>query len=124
WENVARLTGYDVMARDEGVSLVAMDDDGVFDVEGDQPGKPLAVKGIGATHVPTLLLPKILAEHLDHGLFISLPKIKAHRYSVVSLAIKGGQGTVMLSDKSPAYKQKWRMHKELTKYLDLRKGKD
>jgi uncharacterized protein (DUF362 family) len=124
WENVAHLTGYDVMARDEGVALVAMDDDGVFDVEGDQPGKPLPISGIGATHVPTLLLPKVLAEHLDHGLFLSLPKLKAHRYAVVSLGIKGMQGVVMLSDKAPAYKQKWRMHRELNKYLDLRKGKD
>ncbi|APR77077.1 Hypothetical protein A7982_02424 [Minicystis rosea] len=124
WEDVTRITGYDVMAREEGVRLMAMDDDGVFDVEGDQPGKPLAINGIGSTRVPTLLLPKVLAEHLDHGLFLSLPKIKAHRYSVVSLAIKGMQGTVMLSDKSPAYKQKWRMHKELNRYLDLRKGKD
>ena len=124
WEDVVRITGYDAMAKDEGVSLVALDDDGVFDVEGAQPGKPLGITGIGATHVPTLLLPKALAEHLDHGLFLSLPKIKAHRYAVVSLAIKGGQGTVMLSDKLPAYKQKWRSHKELNAYLDLRKGKD
>jgi uncharacterized protein (DUF362 family) len=123
WLEVAHLTGYDVMAREEGVTLVAMDDDGVFDV-GDGPGKPLAVSGIGASHVPTLLLPKVLAEHLDHGLFLSLPKLKAHRYAVVSLAIKGMQGTVMFSDKSPAYKQKWRSHKELSKYLDLRRGKD
>src|SRR5271170_1607366 len=34
WLNVARITGYDVMAREEGVALVALDDDGVFDVEG------------------------------------------------------------------------------------------
>lgn len=123
WEAVARLTGYDAMAREEGVRLVAMDDDGVFDVEGDQPGKPLAISGIAGTHVPTLLLPKVLAEHLDHGLFLSLPKIKAHRYAVVSMAIKGMQGTVMLSDKAPGYKQKWRMHKELGEYLDQRKQK-
>ncbi len=123
WETVTHLTGYDAMAKEEGVHLVAMDDDGVFDVEGDQPGKPLAITGIGATHVPTLLLPKILAETLDHGLFVSLPKIKAHRYAVVSLAIKGMQGTVMLSDKAPGYKQKWRMHKELGEYLDQRKEK-
>jgi uncharacterized protein (DUF362 family) len=122
WESVIALTGYDVMAREEGVSLVAMDDDGVFDVEGDQPGKPLSIKGIGNTHVPTLLLPKILAEHLDHGLFLSLPKVKAHRYAVVSLGIKGMQGTVMLSDQSPAYKQKWRMHKELGDYEKDRKA--
>lgn len=123
WEAVARLTGYDTMAKEEGVRLVAMDDDGVFDVEGDQPGKPLAISGIAATHVPTLLLPKVLAEHLDHGLFLSLPKVKAHRYAVVSMAIKGMQGTVMLSDKAPGYKQKWRMHKELGEYLDQRKQK-
>ncbi len=123
WLTVAHLTGYDTMAKEEGVRLVAMDDDGVFDVEGDQPGKPLAITGIGATHVPTLLLPKILAETLDHGLFLSLPKIKAHRYAVVSMAIKGMQGTVMLSDKAPGYKQKWRMHKELGEYLDQRKQK-
>jgi uncharacterized protein (DUF362 family) len=124
WTDVTRITGYDVMAREEGVALVAMDDDGVFDVEGDQPGKPLPISGIGNTHVPTLLLPKVLAEHLDHGLFLSLPKIKAHRYAVVSIGIKGGQGVVMLSDKAPAYKQKFRSHKELNRYLDLRKGKD
>jgi uncharacterized protein (DUF362 family) len=123
WLTVAHLTGYDTMAKEEGVGLVAMDDDGVFDVEGDQPGKPLAITGIGSTHVPTLLLPKILAETLDHGLFLSLPKIKAHRYAVVSMAIKGMQGTVMLSDKAPGYKQKWRMHKELGEYLDQRKQK-
>jgi hypothetical protein len=33
------------------------------------------------------------------------------------------QGTVMLSDKAPGYKQKWRMHKELGEYLDQRKQK-
>jgi len=118
---VAELTGYDAMAREEGVRLVALDDDGVFDVEGDKPGKPLAVRGMEKSHVPTLLVPKILAEHLDRGLFLSLPKIKAHRYSVVSLGIKGTQGVVMLSDKSPAYKQKWRMHKELGEYLKTKK---
>src|SRR5262249_15060078 len=82
------------------------------------------ISGIGQTHVPTLLLAKVLAEHLDRGLFLSLPKIKAHRYAVVSMALKGGQGVVMLSDKAPAYKQKWRMHRELNKYLALRHGKD
>jgi hypothetical protein len=52
-----------------------------------------------------------------------VPKIKTHRYAVVSVAIKGMQGTVMLSDKSPAYRQKWRMHRELGQYIDSRKRK-
>jgi uncharacterized protein (DUF362 family) len=119
WEKLAKVSGYDAMTRAEGVALVAMDDDGVFDVEGAQPGKALRVKGMEATHAPTLLMPKILAEHLEHGLFISAPKVKAHRFGVVSMAIKGGQGTVMLSDASPAFNQKWRMHKELRAALDL-----
>jgi uncharacterized protein (DUF362 family) len=119
WEKLVHVSGYDAMAREEKVALVAMDDDGVFDVQGDKPGKPLLVRGMEATHAPTLLMPKVLAEHLEHGLVISAPKLKAHRFGVVSIAIKGMQGTVMLSDASPAFHQKWRMHKELPDALKL-----
>ena len=111
------------MAREEHVPLVAMDDDGVYDVEGDKPGLPLAITGIGKTHVPTLLMPKILAEALDHGVFVTVPKIKAHRYSVTSMAIKGMQGTVMRSDARPAYKQKYRMHAELNAIIKAHKAR-
>jgi len=121
WEHLVRATGYAQMASEEHVPLVAMDDDGVFDLEGDQPGKPLAVTGMEKTHVPTLLVPKVLAEALDHGMFVSLPKIKAHRYGVFSVSIKGMQGTVDLSDASPAFHNKWRMHKELVPLLDAQK---
>jgi uncharacterized protein (DUF362 family) len=114
---VAKLTGYRQMADEENVPLVAMDDDGKHDVEGDQPGKPVAITGIGDTQVATLLLPKILAEHLNGGMWLSLPKIKAHRFSVVSLGIKGMQGVVMRSDASPAHAQKWRTHRELMAYM-------
>ena len=120
WEQLVRVTGYAKMAAEEHVPLVAMDDDGVFDVQGDQPGKPLAITGMEKTHVPTLLVPKLLADTLAHGMFISLPKIKAHRYAVFSMSVKGMQGTVDLSDASPAFHQKWRMHIELGPLL---KGK-
>ncbi len=113
WDRLVTVSGYRAMAKAEGVPVVALDDDGVFDKGDDAPGKPLAITGIEKTSVPTLLMPKLLAEHLDHGLFISAPKIKTHRYAVFSLAIKGMQGTVMYSDASPAYHQKWRTHKEL-----------
>jgi hypothetical protein len=112
------------MAKDEGVDLVAFDDDGVFDVEGDTPGKPLGITGIETTHVPTLLMAKLLAEHLDHGLYISLPKIKTHRFAVFSLGIKAMQGTVMYSDASPAFRQKWRSHRELDRALAMLKKGD
>ncbi len=119
WLKLVRVSGYAQMAKEEGVPLVAMDDDGIFDLEGDQPGKPLRVTGMEGTGVPTLLMPKLLAEHLQHGMFISAPKIKAHRFGVVSMAIKGMQGTVMLSDAAPAFHQKWRTHRELSAALTL-----
>ena len=121
WVKLTEVSGYAAMTKAEGVPLVAMDDDGVFDVEGEQPGKPYAVKGMEKTGVPTLMTPKILAEALDHGLFISLPKIKAHRFAVFSLGIKGTQGTLDLSDAAPAFRQKWRMHRELNPWLEAKK---
>ena len=121
WVKLVDVTGYAQMAREEHVPLVAMDDDGVFDVEGDQPGKALGIRGMEATHVPTLLVSKLLADTLAHGMFISLPKIKAHRFAVFSLSIKGMQGTVMMSDKAPAFHNKWRMHRELNPWLDAQK---
>ncbi|HEX2876376.1 MAG TPA: DUF362 domain-containing protein [Polyangiaceae bacterium] len=121
WLKAVELSGYTAMAAAEQVPLVALDDDGVFDQQGDKPGKPLAIKGITGTRVPTLLMPKLLAETLTSGLFISVPKIKAHRYAVVSLGIKGMQGTVMRSEATPAYNQKWRMHEELKPYLGAKK---
>jgi uncharacterized protein (DUF362 family) len=119
WVRLARVSGYGAMAKQEGVALVAFDDDGVFDVEGDQPGKPLGITGIDRTSVPTLLMAKILAEHLDHGLYLSLPKIKAHRFAVFSLGIKAMQGSVMYGDAAPAFAQKWRSHREIDKALKL-----
>jgi uncharacterized protein (DUF362 family) len=120
WLKLIKVSGYEAMAKSEGVPLVAMDDDGVFDVEGDKPGSMLKVSGMEKTGVPTLLSPKLLANALEHGMFISLPKIKAHRFAVYSLAIKGTQGTIALSDASPAFRQKWRMHRELNPYLEAR----
>lgn len=121
WKRLVRLSGYEEMARAEGVALYALDDDGVFDVEGEQPAKPLAVTGMEHTQVPTLLIPRILARHLEHGLVISLPKLKAHRFGVVSIALKGMQGFVMMSDGAPAHRQKSRMHREVNRYLRARK---
>jgi len=116
WQALMVASGYDAMARAEGVRLVAMSDDGVADKEGDHAGAPLRISGLEGTHVPTLRMPKVLAEHLQDGLFLSLPKIKTHRFSVVSLGIKGMQGAVMLADKKPAYQQKSLMHRELNAY--------
>lgn len=122
FQKLVTMSGYLAMTQAEQVPLVAMDDDGTYDVEGETPGKPVRVKGIDDTPVPNLLLPKVLVEHLEHGLFISLPKVKVHRYSVVSLSVKGMQGIVMTRDASPAHQQRWRMHKELNAYLKTGKS--
>ncbi len=125
WERLVQVSGYEAMTREEGVPLVALDDDGVFDTDEAHgfPGRPVGVRGMEKSKVPTLLMPKLLADVLDHGLFISAPKVKAHRFGVVSLSVKGVQGTIMLSDAAPVFRQKWRMHRELNKYLDQRKKK-
>lgn len=117
WQKAVEIAGFSAMAAEEGVPLVALDDDGVFDKQAGKPGLPLAIRGIEHSHVPTLLMPQLLADVLEHGLFISVPKIKAHRFAVVSIGIKGMQGTVMRSEAAPAYNQKWRMHEELKAYL-------
>jgi uncharacterized protein (DUF362 family) len=122
WTRLIEVSGFAAMAREEGVPLVAMDDDGTFDVEGDRPGKPVGVSGMEKTHVPTLLLPKLLTDHLEKGLFISVPKLKTHRFAVYSIGIKGMQGVVMTSDSAPAHAQKWRMHRELDKYLKTKRA--
>ncbi|MBK9034539.1 MAG: DUF362 domain-containing protein [Myxococcales bacterium] len=124
WDRLIKVSGYQAMCADEGVPLVALDDDGRFDVEGTQPGKPLGLSGMERTRVPTLLVPKLVAEHLDHGLFLSLPKLKTHRFAVFSVAIKSLQGAAMYSDAAPAYRQKWRTHKEVGAAIDLVKKGD
>ncbi|MBL9018063.1 MAG: DUF362 domain-containing protein [Myxococcales bacterium] len=124
WDRLVRISGYAAMAKAEGVTLVALDDDGVFDVQPGTPGKALAVSGIEQTSVPTLLVPKLVADHLHGGLFLSAPKLKTHRFSVFSVAIKGMQGVVMYADRAPAFHQKWRSHKELDRALKAIKAGD
>lgn len=119
WKKIANVSGYAKMADEEKVKLVAMDDDGVFDKEGDRPGEPMRITGMERSSVPKLLMPRVLATHLREGLFISAPKIKAHRFGVVTMSIKGMQGTVMTSDGSPAMHQKKEMHREISAALSL-----
>lgn len=124
WNRLARISGYQAMTKEEGVTLASFDDDGVWDRAPGEPGKPLAIGGIDKTHVPTLLMPKLLSEYLDHGLYISIPKLKTHRFSVFSVGIKAMQGTVMYSDAAPAFRQKWRSHRELDAALGAIKKKE
>jgi len=123
WVRLARVSGYGEMAKQEGVPLVALDDDGVFDVEGEMPGKPLGITGIEQTHVPTLLVAKAIALHLDHGLIISLRRSGAPVRGVLARDQgHAGQCDVLRCD--AGVRQKWRSHRELDKALALVKQDD
>ena len=124
WPKLVEETGYRALAEEMSVDLIALADDGHYDTIDGEPGKPLRVTGMERTRVPNLLMPKILAEHLERGLVISVPKLKAHRFAVMSGGIKGMQGTIMLTNARPAYQQKWRMHAELKEVLELKKNRD
>ena len=123
WQKLVKMSGYAKMAADEKVTLVALDDDGVFDKQGARPAQPLLISGMESTNVPKLLMPRARSRiTLKLGtarLFISAPKVKAHRFGVISMAIKGMQGTVMTSDGSPAMHQKKQMHREISAALSL-----
>ena len=51
---------------------------------------------------------------------IDVPKLKAHRFAVMSLSIKNLMGTVMISGDAaaPAWRRRWKMHRELSPWLD------
>ena len=121
WYRLIKQSGYEQMAREEGVRLTLMNDDGEHDVEDDKPGKPIVLTRMDKTGVPTLMLPKLLVEHIKRGLYVSVPRLKAHRFAVISAGIKGNQGVVMTSDAAPAFHQKGRLHRELNPYLKARK---
>ena len=121
WYRFVKVSGYEQMAREEGVRLTLMNDDGEHDVEDDKPGKPIVLTRMDKTGVPTLMLPKLLVEHIKRGLYVSVPRLKAHRFAVISGGIKGNQGVVMTSDAAPAYHQKGRLHREIDPYLKARK---
>ncbi len=72
------------------------------------------------------------AKHLKQGLVLSndlvggpgpiylinVPKLKAHRYAVMSLSIKNMMGAVMMRDptgRRPAWRRRGRMHRELSR---------
>jgi uncharacterized protein (DUF362 family) len=117
FRDLTHVTGYVAMTQAEGARLVGLEDDGVFDVEGDRPGEPLPVSGMDQSRVPALRLPRILADHLRRGLVLSLPKVKAHPVAVVSMGIHGAAGNAMLADKLPARRHRSRLSPELADWV-------
>ncbi len=67
-----------------------------------------------------LSAPKIYLEHLQDGLVINIPKLKCHRFAVVSAGMKNLMGVIGFSDVDLPHTQKWRLHAELKPFLKQR----
>ncbi len=118
-----RLTGLDRLLKDERVRFVGMWDD--RGRRGDKSGM-LHARLPGAKHVrKELLIPRLLAYHLDHGLFISIPRMKMHRFTVMSMGIKNNMGFVNLDGATPTKSRRSRLHAEIGPWLRAfkRRGK-
>lgn len=105
-----RRIGMPELARTEGVELVGLG------TEGTAPPRiePLAAPFAGARLLKTnLMVARLLAEALQRGLYVSVPKMKMHRFAVMSLGLKNAMGAILLADGAPPNRQKWRMHAEL-----------
>jgi uncharacterized protein (DUF362 family) len=109
-----RRIGMPDFVRQEGVEMVALGTDGT------PPPliEPLAAPFAGARLLKTsLMVARILADHLREGLYISVPKMKMHRFSVMTLGLKNAMGAILLADGVPPHRQKWRMHAELSPWM-------
>jgi len=109
-----RRIGMPDFVREEGVELVGLGTDGTPPVA----IEPLAAPFAGARLLRTsLMVARILADHLREGLYVSVPKMKMHRFAVMSLGLKNAMGAILLADGVPPHRQKWRMHAELGAWM-------
>lgn len=104
-------TGLMRLAQEEGLSIVHLWDDELE--EGVSP--VVRAHHEGARALPAdLLVPRVLAHHLLNGLYISVPRLKMHRFTVVSASIKNAMGVVILDGSEPGHTRADLMHGELT----------
>ena len=118
WEKLVQVSGYARMAREEkGSARRARRRRRPSTCRATSRCKPLGVRGMEATHVPTLLVPKLLADTLGHGVSHLAAQDQGAQGTPSSLSVKGMQGTIMTSDKAPAFHNKWRTHRELVPWM-------
>jgi uncharacterized protein (DUF362 family) len=114
-ERWIRETGLDRLIAEENVRFV-----GLWEDRGEDgtlsPMVPAPYPG--ARHLRNeLLVPRLLARHLQRGLYISIPRMKMHRYAVLSLSIKNTMGTVVLHGAEEPGSRSGRMHAEIGPWL-------
>ncbi len=119
-ERWMRVTGIDRLVREEGVRFV-----GLFDDRGpDGTLSPTIAAPLGADHTlgDELRVPRVVARHLRDGLFISVPKMKMHRFAVMTLSIKNNMGLVVIGDGEGGETRAGRMHREIGAWLERFRG--
>ncbi len=102
-----KTSGLDRLLAEEKVKWVGMWDEGMLYAR--LPKAKRLKKG--------LLVPRLLARHLDKGLYISVPRMKMHRFAVMSLGIKNGMGFVYLDGATPEKSRRGGMHQEIGPWL-------
>ncbi len=64
-----------------------------------------------------LMVPRVLARHLHDGLYITIPRLKMHRYAVTTLAIKNAMGVIVMRGATPPRSSAGSMHREINGWL-------
>ena len=119
-EQWQRATGLDRLIEEEGVRFVGLWDDRGPD--GQQPAM-LGAPYPGARRLRTeLMVPRVVARHLEGGLYISIPRMKMHRYAVMSLGIKNAMGVVVWRGVEAPNSRSDRMHAEIGPWLSEFRG--
>ncbi len=110
-----RETGIDRLVAEEGVRFVGLwEDRGESGSESPMVEAPFP----RARHLRNdLLIPRLLARHLTNGLYLTVPRLKMHRYAVTSLAIKNAMGVVVMRGAEEPGSRSDRMHAEIGPWL-------
>lgn len=118
WEQLLELSGYGALAAELEVPIVDLMHRG----EGDARPAAWRMRLPWAKHLgDELLLSDELVRPGRRLFLVDVPKLKAHRFAVMTLSIKNLMGAVMLADPAgatPPWKRRWRMHRELSPWLD------
>ncbi len=113
---VLAVTGYGAMLDQLGVPLIDLNH------YGDGDDRPLPWKMVlpWAHHLKKqLVLSDALVNPKRPIYLIDVPKLKAHRFAVMSMSIKNLMGAVMIDDggSTAPWQRRWRMHRELAPWL-------
>ncbi|MEW6079631.1 MAG: DUF362 domain-containing protein [Thermodesulfobacteriota bacterium] len=116
---VFEMTGYNALCKRTGAVPVYLDEE--KSVPYDFTGKPPADKEPRGYERTTFGLPRTVHEKLilerDANLYVSLPKLKTHSMSVVTLGIKNQWGFPVHRDRSPDHN--YNLHHKLADVLSL-----